>query len=128
MAGCGDDKDAESLMPIIKFINEKKEIQVPEGSNLRSEAMRAGVGLYPGIHQIANCHGLGQCGSCRVLVTKGMDNLSPMGTMERLRLKMSMAYIGNEDTMRLACQARVQGDIEVQTKPPLNLFGENFFS
>ena len=63
-----------------------------------------------------------------MLVTKGMDNVSPMGTMERLRLKMSMAYIGNEDTMRLACQALVNGDIEVQTKPPLNLFGENFFS
>jgi ferredoxin len=120
--------NAGSLMPIIKFINEKKEIQVPEESNLRSEALRAGVGLYPGIHKIANCHGLGQCGSCRVLVTKGMDNLSPMGTLERLRLKMSMAYIGNEDTMRLSCQARVDGDIEVETKPPLNLFGENFFS
>jgi ferredoxin len=117
-------------MPIIKFSNEKKEIQVPEGANLRSEAIRAGVGLYAGIHKlpVGNCHGFGLCGSCRVLVTNGMDNLSPMDTLERLRLKISMAYIGNEDTMRLACRARVQGDLEVQTKPPLNLFGENFFS
>jgi len=51
-----------------------------------------------------------------------------MGALERLRLKVSMAYIGNEDTMRLACQARVNGDVEVQTKPSLNLFGDNFFS
>src|ERR1700729_1711853 len=108
-------------MAIIKFINEKKEIQVPEGSNLRAEAMRAGVGLYSGVHKLGNCRGFSLCGSCRVLVTKGMDNLSPMGTMERGRLKMSMAYIGNEDTMRLACQATVNGDIEVQTKPALNL-------
>jgi ferredoxin len=119
-------------MPIIKFINEKKEIQVPEGSNLRSEAMRAGVGLYPGIHQIpivGHCPGLGCCGTCRVLITKGMDNVSPMGAVESVRLKkMSLAFIGNEDTMRLACQTLVKGDIEVQTKPPLNLFGENFFS
>jgi hypothetical protein len=39
-----------------------------------------------------------------------------------------MAYIGNEDTMRLACRTKVLGDIEVQTGPQLNLFGENFFS
>jgi hypothetical protein len=39
-----------------------------------------------------------------------------------------MGYIGNEQTMRLACRTTVHGDIEVQTRPPLNLFGENFFS
>ncbi len=115
-------------MAIIKFVNEKREIQVPEGSNLRTEAQRAGVNLYPHVHQVFNCHGLGQCGSCRVLITKGMENASPMGAIEGLRLKMSMAFIGNENTMRLACQTKVLGDMEVQTKPPLNLFGENFFS
>jgi hypothetical protein len=30
--------------------------------------------------------------------------------------------------MRLSCQVRVQGDIEVETGPALDLFGENFFS
>jgi ferredoxin len=115
-------------MAVIKFVSEKKEIQVPDGSNLRREALRAGVGLYPGINKIANCHGLGSCGSCRVLITKGMENASPMGALERLRLKFSMAYIGNEETMRLACQTTVKGDMEVQTKPSLNLYGENFFS
>ena len=44
------------------------------------------------------------------------------------RLAVSLAYIGNEQTMRLACQTRVNGDITVVTKPPLNLFGDNFFS
>jgi ferredoxin len=115
-------------MAIIKFVNEKKEIQVPEGSNLRKEAMRAGVGLYPGINKVLNCHGFGHCGTCRVLITKGMENASPMGFMEKLRLKFSMAYIGNEDTMRLACQTNVNGDLEVLTRPPLNLYGDNFFS
>jgi ferredoxin len=115
-------------MAIIKFVNEKKEIQVPEGSNLRREALRAGVGIYPGINQLLNCHGLSSCGSCRVLVTKGMENASPMGVLEKMRLKCSMAFIGNENTMRLACQTAVNGDMEVITKPPLNLYGENFFS
>jgi ferredoxin len=115
-------------MPTITFANEKKEIQVPEGANLRKEALAAGVALYPGIHKIANCHGFGQCGSCRVLITKGMDNTSRKGLLESARLAVSLAYIGNEATMRLACQTRVNGDITVTTRPPLNLFGENFFS
>jgi ferredoxin len=115
-------------MAIVKFVNEKKEIQVPEGSNLRREAIRAGVGLYSGIHKLGNCRGFSLCGSCRVLVTKGIENVSPMGTMEKLRLGCSMAYIGHEDNMRLACQTTVNGDVEVLTKPGLNLYGENFFS
>jgi ferredoxin len=118
----------EWLMALIKFVNEKKEIQVPDGSNLRKEALRAGVDLYSGIHKVANCRGFSLCASCRVLITKGMENTSPMGLMERSRLGYSMAYIGNEQTMRLACQTTVNGDVEVLTRPPLNLFGENFFS
>ena len=115
-------------MPTITFANEKKEIQVPAGANLRQEALRAGVRLYPGIHRVANCHGMGTCGSCRVLVTKGMENTSPKGVLEAARLGVSLAYIGNESTMRLACKTRVEGDITVTTCPPMNLFGENFFS
>ena len=45
-----------------------------------------------------------------------------------MRLKMSMAYIGNEGQMRLACQTLVNGDVDVVTQPQFNLFGENFFS
>ncbi len=115
-------------MPTITFTSEKKEIQVPAGANLRTEALRAGVQLYPGVHKILNCHGLGQCGSCRVLITKGMENTSRKGLLETGRLAVSLAAIGNEKTMRLACQTKVNGDITVETKPPLNLFGENFFS
>jgi ferredoxin len=115
-------------MAVINFVNEKKQVQVPEGTNLRKAALKAGVALYPGIHRFANCHGLGQCASCRVLIHKGRENASRMGLLERLRLKISMAYIGHEDEMRLACKTRVMGDMEVETRPPLNLYGENFFS
>ena len=115
-------------MATIKFVNEKKEIQVPEGSNLRREARRAGVQLYSGPHRLLNCRGFGQCGSCRVLVTKGMENTNRRPLLERIRLWFSMAYVGNEQTMRLACQTKVHGDVEVVTCPALNLYGENFFS
>ena len=115
-------------MPTITFTNEKKEIQVPAGANLRKEALQAGVALYPGIHKVANCHGFGSCGTCRVLITKGMENTSPRGILEAARMAVSLAYIGNESTMRLACQTKVNGDITVTTCPSMNMYGENFFS
>ena len=115
-------------MPTIKFVNEKKEVQVPAGANLRQEAIRAGVQLYQGPEKVLNCHGWGLCAGCRVNVSKGIENLSPMGVLEKLSLAKTMSYIGNEKTMRLACQAEVLGDVEVQSRPPLNLYGENFFS
>jgi len=138
-------------MPVIKFIKEKKEIEVPEGANLRKEALKADVnphsllnGMGAGISRaILNCHGFGQCGTCRVRITKGMENTSPMGIVEKTRFRFPiptpitpggldplpcLAFVGNEDTMRLACQTLVYGDIEVETAPPINLFGDNFFS
>jgi ferredoxin len=129
-------------MPIVKFIKENKEIEVPEGANLRSEAIKAGINTHQGlngigasINKFVNCKGFGQCGTCRVRIVKGMEHASPMGMIERIRFYSpipdplpSMAYIGNEDTMRLACQTTVHGDLEVETGPELDLFGENFFS
>jgi ferredoxin len=115
-------------MPIVNFVNEKKQLQVPEGANLRQEAMKAGIQLYPHIHKVLNCHGFSACASCRVLITKGIDNASDMGILEKACLNISLSYIGNEATMRLACQTRVEGDMDVVTQPPMNLFGENFFS
>lgn len=129
-------------MPIIKFIKEKKEIEVPHGANLRNAAIDAGINLHQGINgfgaganRYLNCRGLGQCGTCRVLITKGMENASSMGVMEKVKFRVpfpdplaALAYVGHEQTMRLACQTRVNGDIEVETGPPIELFGENFFS
>jgi ferredoxin len=120
-------------MPIVNFVNEKKQIQVPEGANLRKEAMKAGIQVYPGIHKypFLHCPGIAQCATCRVLITKGMENTSPMGILEKLNFRIGpalFAYIGNEECMRLACQTKVRGDIEVVTKPKFNLTGESFFS
>lgn len=137
-------------MPVIKFVKEKKEIEVADGANLREEAIKAGVNLYQGINgfgasinQYLNCHGFGQCGMCRVLIVKGMEHASPMGLMERTRFRVPvptpitpggldplpcLAFVGHEDTMRLACKTTVHGDMEVETGPELELFGENFFS
>jgi len=39
-------------MPKVKFIKEKTEIEVPEGANLRAEAVKAGIQVYPGVKQV----------------------------------------------------------------------------
>ena len=115
-------------MPTITFTNEKKEIQVPNGSNLRKAALQAGVELYSGVHKVLNRVGMGFIGNCRVLITKGMENTNKKGILETALLAGSLAYIGNEESMRLACKTRVNGDITVTTRPPMNIYGENFFS
>ncbi len=129
-------------MPIVKFKNEKKEIEVPAGANLRQEAVKAGInvhqgvnGIGAGINKIVNCRGFGLCGTCRVLIKEGMENCNPMTTMEKVKLTMipvpdpiNMSYMGNEKEMRLSCCVEVNDDIEVETGPDVNLFGENFFS
>lgn len=119
-------------MPTVTFTKEKQKIEVPRGANLRREAIKAGVNLYPFPHNVVNCMGLGQCASCRVKVTKGVEQCNPQGLLEKVRLITGpltfFARLGNEQTLRLACKLQVNGDIEVETQPSLNWHGDNFFS
>jgi ferredoxin len=118
-------------MPKVTFVKEKKEIEVPAGSNLRSEALKAGVSVYPPLNHYLNCMGFGLCGTCRVLVKKGMENLNSKTLMERVNLNVHpltmLAAIGHENEMRLSCQVQVNGDCTIETKPLLNMTGENFW-
>src|SRR5688572_25875961 len=81
-------------MPIVKFVKENKEIEVPPGANLRSEAIKAGVNLNQGVlgfgqnlFKYANCLGMGMCGTCAVLINRGMENTNPMTKREWLKFK-----------------------------------------
>lgn len=128
-------------MPIINFVNEKKQLEVPVGANLRTEAQKAGIKLYgglngvgAGLNEIFNCHGFGLCGTCLVKIVKGMENTNPMTISEKIKFRVpvpdpmpAMHFIGNEETLRLSCKTLVNGDIDVETRPPLNLFGDEFF-
>ncbi len=133
-------------MPLVKFTKEKKEIEVPVGANLRNEAIKAGINLNQGLNGIGasvnrfmNCKGMGMCGTCRVLITEGIENTNKLTMAEWVKFKTviptpvpdpipALAYIGHEEEMRLACCTVVQGDITVESGPEVNLFGENFFS
>ncbi|MFO0880590.1 MAG: 2Fe-2S iron-sulfur cluster-binding protein [Gemmataceae bacterium] len=118
-------------MPKVVFVNEKKEIEVPVGANLRKEARAAGVEVHGTVETVLNCRGNGLCGTCRVLVKQGKENLSPMGLREKANLNLHpvslLARIGHEEEMRLSCQVQVLGDCTIQTRPAFNWTGENFW-
>jgi ferredoxin len=56
-----------------------------------------------------------------------MENLSPKGLIEKVKLGTMFSAIGHEEEIRLACQTRVHGDCTVETGMAFNLSGENFW-
>ncbi|MEZ6056916.1 MAG: 2Fe-2S iron-sulfur cluster-binding protein [Planctomycetaceae bacterium] len=118
-------------MPKVTIANDKRTIEVPEGANLRKEAMKNGVELYSGPYRYLNCRGFGLCCSCRVTVTKGDENLSKRGLWEKLHMLINpfgfFARLGSDQEVRLACQTRVKGDCTVISRPELNWHGEEKF-
>ena len=115
-------------MPKVSIPNLKVEFEVPQGSNLRDGLRREGVEVYQGLTRYVNCFGHSTCGECRVLVKKGMENLSTKGIMEKMTLFRMLSTIGHENEMRLSCQCAVNGDVEVEVQPEMNLSGETFWS
>jgi len=114
-------------MPKVFFVKEKKEIEVPQGANLRLEAMKNDIQVYKGLSRIFHCPGIGMCGTCRVLVKDGKEHLSPKNLRERITIGRMLASIGHEEEMRLSCQVSVNGDCKVETQPGFNWEGENFW-
>ena len=149
-------------MPKVVFIRgkDKQEVEVPEGTVLRDAAIKAGiqVNYFPVelgngfLGRYLNCHGFGHCGTCKVLVTKGMEYLSPKKLSaeewqkhrenidkglekpgaqrtftEKLTLWRMFSSIGHEGEMRLSCQVAVHGDCTIEVNPSFNLDGENFW-
>ncbi len=118
-------------MPKVTVVNEKRELDVAAGANLRQALMAAGLEVYKGPARFLNCRGNGLCGTCRVLVTKGMENLSPRTTLEAININVHpatmLAAIGHEDQLRLSCQVKVNGDCTLETRPAFNWSGENFW-
>ncbi len=56
------------------------------------------------------CGGKGRCTTCKMILTKGAENLTPHSPAE-LRYRQQGALKDNE---RLACQTRLKGDIVIR--------------
>lgn len=98
-------------MTTITFAKENQEVIAAQGSNLREKALQNRVDIYTLGGKLRNCGGYGQCATCVVEVTQGIENLSPRTDFENRRLKRK------PDNYRLACQAMVNGPVTIITKP-----------
>ena len=110
-------------MHTVRFVREGVTIEVEPGTSIRQAAKRCGMQLYSHVFRLINCYGFGLCGECRVIVVDGMDNLSPVTEREKTFKRPSRSrhkgtfgvYV--DEGERLACQARVYGDVTVWTRP-----------
>ena len=90
-------------MPRVIFVDEGKAAEFPVGKTLLSSALEMGMRIS---HV---CGGDGACGTCRVEVVDGWDNLSPPTPDE--------TYKELEAPHRLSCQAKLKGDVIVRVAP-----------
>lgn len=67
-----------------------------------------------GIYWPTTCGGEGICTTCACTVEEGIENLEPMGRGERKTLAEERGpEVLASGRIRLACQARVHGDVSV---------------
>ena len=87
-------------MPRITFADEGKSAEFPSGKTLLSIAAEMSVAVS---HV---CGGDGACGTCRIAVIEGWNNLTPPTPDE--------TYKELEEPYRLSCQAKLLGDVVVK--------------
>lgn len=84
------------------------EIECEQGAILRDVLLEAGESPHNGLADTVNCHGMATCGTCAVEVDGEVGDPTPG---ERRRL--SVPPHDPESGLRLACQTRVEGDVDV---------------
>ena len=91
-------------MPKIKILPDKRSRNVVCGTTLLQATLTAGIELPQ------SCGGNASCTTCRVFIREGEPALSPPSLAEREVL----AEVGLLCTHRLACQARLFGDVVIE--------------
>ena len=102
----------DRAVPIITFVRENKQIEIPEGDHVRYPALENDVQVYCGLWKYANCHGNGLCGTDRVAVSPS-TNTNELTFHEKFWLRNDLKKNPN---IRLACQVQVFGDVSVDTQ------------
>ncbi|HEX4405848.1 MAG TPA: 2Fe-2S iron-sulfur cluster-binding protein [Polyangia bacterium] len=82
-------------------------VDCADGESVFEIARRAGVGISTA------CVGKATCGLCRVKILDGEAHLTPFNAAEKKHLG-NVYFITKT---RLACQARVSGDVVVELPP-----------
>ncbi len=94
-------------MPSVTFQPSGARVECADGESVFEIARRAGVGISTA------CVGKATCGLCRVKVLDGEAHLTPFNAAEKKHLG-NVYFITKT---RLACQARVSGDVVVELPP-----------
>ena len=87
-------------MPRVIFVDEGKSAEFAAGKTLLSAALEMGITIS---HV---CGGDGACGTCRVEVVEGWDNLTPPTPDE--------TYKELDPPYRLSCQSKLIADVIVK--------------
>jgi ferredoxin len=98
-------------MPKVTFVNEARIVEAEKGASVRDVALDCGIDVNNSEDFLGvNCGGRGLCSSCMCWVEEGVPGAGgPRSLMERLRALSGWR--------RLACVARVEGDVKVYTHP-----------
>jgi 2Fe-2S ferredoxin len=91
-------------MPKVRFLKEKLEVEVPEGSSILEASRKAGA------PEGDRCGGVCACSTCHVYVVKGLDNTSEAEDEEQDILDKAFDV---KLESRLGCQAKIHGDVDV---------------
>jgi 2Fe-2S ferredoxin len=83
-------------------------IDASDGSSIMEAANASGL-YWP-----TTCGGQGECTTCAGLILRGGECLSEMGRSERRSLLENRGAAVLSKPIRLCCQARVYGDVEVE--------------
>lgn len=97
-------------MPHVTFVDpdgRQWTVEVTEGASLLDAARQ----VEAPVHTL--CNGIGACVQCRVRVRAGAENLSAPEALEKDRIG-NIFHITGE---RMGCQAKVHGDVEIETLP-----------
>ncbi|MCS1350503.1 (2Fe-2S)-binding protein [Mechercharimyces sp. CAU 1602] len=94
----------------VKCKGEEYQVSVDEGAPLLVEAIMQSVPIP------YNCTSA-RCGTCKVKIVAGRENVNEVGENEELRLGEDAV----EDGYRLACQLDVYGPLTIEVPP--NRFG-----
>jgi 2Fe-2S ferredoxin len=95
-------------MPKVTILPLNRTIEAEDGQTIMEAAWEQGL-YWP-----TTCGGEGICTSCACTIEEGAENLDGMGRTERKTLSEERGEAALRDgTLRLACQARLRGDIVV---------------
>jgi 2Fe-2S ferredoxin len=101
-------------MPNVRILPLEITVEAPEGATIMEAAQAQGY-YWP-----TTCGGEGRCTTCACVVIDGLAQLSEMGRSERQVLVEERGEAVLAKPIRLACQARLYGDVAVE-KPGVRL-------